>query len=112
MATYIFSIRPRKLHRKARPANEISEDDINAFLQAIRDFDGYPKLKDVRMMVPSLTPVQINAIVHYLERSEAIVIDTDGYIIWMRKEGPGQLTLGEVAEISSDIKKLLEKHPE
>jgi hypothetical protein len=63
-------------------------------------------------MVPSLTPVQINTIVHYLERSGAIVIDTDGYIIWMRKEGPGQLTLGEVAEISSDIKKLLEKHPE
>ncbi|HYY39928.1 MAG TPA: hypothetical protein VE692_01630 [Nitrososphaera sp.] len=81
-------------------------------MQVIRDFYGYPKLKDLRRMVPSLTPVQINTIVHYLERSGAIVIDTDGYIIWMRKEGPGQLTLGEVAEISSDIKKLLEKHPE
>jgi hypothetical protein len=82
-------------------------------LQAIRDFDGYPKLKDLRMMLPSLTPVQINAIVHYLDRSGVIVIDTDGYIIWMRKEGLGQqLTLGEVAEISSDLKELLEEHKE
>jgi hypothetical protein len=81
-------------------------------LQAIRNFDGYPKLKDLCMMLPSLTPVQINAIVHYLDRSGVIVIDTDGYIIWMRKEGLGQLTLGEVAEISSDLKELLEKRPE
>jgi hypothetical protein len=80
-------------------------------LQAIRDFDGYPKLKDLSMMLPSLTPVQINAIVHYLDRSGAIVIDTDGYIIWMRKEGLGQLTLGDVAEMSSDLKELLKKHP-
>jgi hypothetical protein len=81
-------------------------------LQAIRDFDGYPKLKDLRMMLPSLTPAQINTIVNYLDRSEAIVIDTDGYIIWMRNEGLGQLTLGEVAEMSSDLKELLEKRPE
>jgi hypothetical protein len=63
-------------------------------------------------MLPSLTPVQINAIVHYLERSGTIVIDADGRIIWVRKEGLGQLTLGEVAEMSSDLKELLEKHPE
>jgi hypothetical protein len=81
-------------------------------LQAIRDFDGYPKLKDLRMMLPSLTPAQINTIVNYLDRSEAIVIDTDGYIIWMRNEGLGQLTLGEVAEMSSDLKELLEKRTE
>ena len=81
-------------------------------MQAIRDFDGYPKLKDLRMMLPSLTPAQINTIVNYLDRSEAIVIDTDGYIIWMRNEGLGQLTLGEVAEMSSDLKELLAKHPE
>ena len=81
-------------------------------MQAIRDFEGYPKLKDLRMMLPSLTPVQINAIVHYLDRSGVIVIDTEGYIIWIRKKGLGQLTLGEVAEISSDLKELLEKHPE
>jgi hypothetical protein len=80
-------------------------------LQAIRDFEGYPKLRDVRRMLPSLTPVQINVIAQYLERSGAIVIDADGYITWMRNEDPVQLTLGEVADMSSDLKELLEKHP-
>ena len=80
-------------------------------MQAIRDFEGYPKLRDVRRMLPSLTPVQINVIAQYLERSGAIVIDADGYITWMRNEDPGQLTLGEVAEMSSDLQKLLEKYP-
>ena len=81
-------------------------------MQAIRNFDGYPKLRDLRKVLPSLTPVQINVIAHYLERSGAIVIDTDGYITWMRNEELGQLTLGEVATMSSDLKELLEKHPE
>jgi len=81
-------------------------------LQAIRNFDGYPKLRDLRKVLPSLTPVQINVIAHYLERSGAIVIDSDGYITWMRNEELGQLTLGEVATMSSDLKELLEKHPE
>lgn len=62
-------------------------------------------------MLPSLTPLQINVIAKYLERSRAIVIDADGYITWMRNEDLGQLTLGEVAEMSSDLKELLEKHP-
>jgi hypothetical protein len=79
-------------------------------LQAIRNFDGYPKLRDLRKMLPFLTPVQINVIAHYLERSGAIVIDTDGYITWMRKEGRGQLTLGEVADMSSDLQELVKKH--
>ena len=79
-------------------------------MQAIRDFEGYPKLRDVRRILPSLSPVQINVIAKYLERSGAIVIDADGYITWMRNEDPRQLTLGEVAEMSSDLKKLLEEH--
>jgi hypothetical protein len=108
---HTFSIKPRKSHRNARPANEVSEDDINAFLQAIRDFEDYPKLRDIRRMLPSLTPLQINVIAKYLERSGKIVIDADGYITWMRNEDPGQLTLAEVAEMSSDLKELLEKHP-
>ncbi len=107
---HTFSIKPRKSLRKARPANEVSEDDINAFLKAIRNFDGYPKLRDLRKVLPSLTPVQINVIAHYLERSGAIVIDSDGYITWMRNEELGQLTLGEVADISSDLNELLKKH--
>ena len=78
-------------------------------MQVIRKFDGYPKLRDLRRMLPSFTPVRINVILHYLERSGAIVIDADGYITWIRNEGLGHLTLGEVANISSDLKELL-KH--
>jgi len=81
-------------------------------MQVIRDFDGYPKLRDLRIMLPSLTPVKIKIIVHYLERSGVIVMDSDGYIIWMRKESLEQLTLGEIAEMSSDLKELLDKRHE
>jgi hypothetical protein len=81
-------------------------------LQAIRNFKGYPKLRDLRRILPSFTPLQVNVIVRYLERSRTIVIDNDGYIIWMRNEDLGQLTFGEVANMSSDFKELLEKRPE
>ena len=89
----------------------MSEGDINAMLQAIKGFDGYPRLKDLGRMVPSLTPLLINVIVRYLERSGAIVIDTEGYIVWTRKEQE-QLTLGEVAEISNDVKDYLKERRE
>ena len=81
-------------------------------MQAIRNFKGYPKLRDLRRILPSFTPLQVNVIVRYLERSKTIVIDNDGYIIWMRNEDLGQLTFGEVANMSSDFKELLEKRPE
>jgi hypothetical protein len=57
--------------------------------------------------VYSLTPLQVNVIVRYLERSGAIVIDTEGYIVWARKEQE-RLTLGEVADISDDLREYLE----
>ena len=81
-------------------------------MQAIRNFEGYPKLRDLRRILPSFTPLQVNVVVRYLERSKTIVIDNDGYIIWMRNEDLGQLTFGEVANMSSDFKELLEKRPE
>jgi hypothetical protein len=81
-------------------------------LQAINNFEGYPKLRDLPKMLPSLTPLKINVIAHYLERSGAIVIDADGYIIWMRNEGQEQLTFGEVAKMSSDLRAFLDKHSE
>ena len=62
-------------------------------------------------MAPLLTPLQINVIVRYLERSGAIVVDTESYIVWARKD-QDQLTLGQVAKISGDLKDYLEKHPE
>jgi len=59
----------------------------------------------------SLTSLQISVIIRYLERSGAIVIDSEGYIVWMRKDQE-HLTLGEVAKISSDIRDFLKKDRE
>ena len=81
-------------------------------MQAIRNFKGYPKLRDLHRILPSFTSLQVNIVVRYLERSKTIVIDNDGYIIWMRNEDLGQLTFGEVANMSSDFKELLEKRLE
>jgi hypothetical protein len=89
----------------------VSEDEINKLLQAIKQFEGYPKLRDLDRMARSLTPLQVNVIVHYLERTGAIVIDTEGYIVWARKEQEN-LTLGEVAKISGELKEYLEMHGE
>jgi hypothetical protein len=61
-------------------------------------------------MAPSLTPLQINVIIRYLEKSGAIVLDTESYIVWARKDRE-RLTLGQVAKISGDVKDYLEKHP-
>ena len=104
-------IRTRKPRRKIRPANEVTESEINSLLQSIKDFDGYPKLKDLGRLAPSLTPLQINVIVRYLERARAIILDTEGYIVWSRKERE-QMPLGEVAEMSDDIKEFLKSNPE
>ena len=60
-------------------------------------------------MLPSLTPLQINVILKYLQRSGALEIDLDGYIIWVRKGNQGGMTLGDVAEMSSELKDYLQR---
>jgi hypothetical protein len=60
-------------------------------------------------MLPSLTPLQINVILKYLQRSGALEIDLDGYIIWARKGNQGGMTLGDVAEMSSELKDYLQR---
>ena len=91
--------------------NEVSEGEINSLFQAIRDFDGYPRLRDLGRMAPSLTPLQINVILRYLEKTGAIVVDTEGYIVWARKD-QDHLTLGDVAEISADLREFLARNAE
>lgn len=62
-------------------------------------------------MAPSLTPLQINVIISYLEKSGAILVDTESYIVWARKDQE-RLTVGEVGEISAELKDYLTKHSE
>jgi hypothetical protein len=100
----------KKPDRKARPRNEITEEEVEMFLSTVRNFEkGYPKLRDLRMLLPSMDPYKINVVLKYLERSKAIIVDNDGYIIWTRSEAPDQMTFGDVANISDEMKKFLEK---
>lgn len=90
----------------------MSQGDIIVLMDAISSRDGYPKLKELAKMVPSLTPLQLNAAVRYLERCGAIVIDGDGYIVWSRKDKPDTLTLADVADISADFKHFIDQNSE
>lgn len=54
-------------------------------------------------------PVKINTIVRYLERTKTIIIDSDSYIVWTRQESPEQMTLGDVAAMSSELREYLER---
>ncbi len=56
-------------------------------------------------MMPSLTPLQLNVIIRYLERSGRIIIDSEGYIVWTRNDKDRDfLTLGELANISKEFR--------
>ncbi len=103
----------KKPDRKARPRNEITEAEVATFLSAVRNFDnGYPKLRDLRTLLPSMDPYKINVVLKYLERSKIIIVDNDGYIIWTRSDAPDQMTLGDVATISDEMRKFLENKEE
>jgi hypothetical protein len=108
------SKRRNKPDRKARPRNEMTEQEVQTFLSAIRGFENgsYPKLRDLRKLLPSMDPYKINVVLKYLERSKAIIVDNDGYIVWTRGDAPDQLTLGDVADISDDLKEFLAKEKE
>jgi hypothetical protein len=111
--TCCFSnIKTKKTRRKERPINEISQSDINEFLAAIKNIDQgfYPKIRDLRKMLPSFTPLQLNLIIRYLERSGTIIIDNEGYIVWSRREKEEDtLTLGDIANVSDELKEYLKK---
>ena len=102
----------RRIDRKAKPANEITEQEIEIFLRAIKDFKGYPRVRDLATLIPSLDAYKINIVLRYLERSKMIIVDNDGYITWIRTGRPNSLTLGDVANIDARLKDFLEEDSE
>lgn len=102
----------KKPDRKAKPANEITEHEVEAFLSAIKSFGGYPKLRDLGKLLPSMSSYKITVILRYLERSKTIIVDNDGYITWIRKDRPEGLTLADVADIDEGLKEFLSKDGE
>lgn len=91
---------------KERAANEISEE-VWVVLEAIRNYKGYPKLRELGALVPTMGPFKLNIVVRYLERSGIILVDSDGYVVWSRRVEAEMLSLADVAEISPEFKKLL-----
>src|SRR5215472_9540394 len=84
--------------KKIRTSNEITEDEINYFLNSLGIINGYPKVRDLQKIFhPNLTPVKINTILRYLERSKRLEIDLDGNIVWIShdKDRTNQLSFAE-----------------
>jgi hypothetical protein len=78
-------------------------------LDAIRNFDGYAKLRELAKLVPALKPFKLNLVVRFLERNGTILIDGDGYIVWTRGEKSEMSSLSEAAELSPEFKDFLKK---
>ncbi|MEO9319727.1 MAG: hypothetical protein ABI361_03540 [Nitrososphaera sp.] len=104
--------RRTKTKKKPKPVNEISDQEVDDFLNAVRSFDGYPRLRELPKLLPSMNTTKINAILRFLERSGVIIIDSDGYIVWSRGETADRLTLAEVAEIAPAAKEFFEDYRE
>jgi hypothetical protein len=82
------------------------------FVESLRRFQGYPKVRDLQKLLPGLGPFKITVILKYLVRTGIIVLDSDSNIIWTRPEESNAPTLGEVAEISDEVMRLLERQEE
>ena len=88
-----------------RPANEITQDDLNFFLSILESYNGYTKIRDLQqLLAPRLNLIKINTILRYLEKSKSLEIDLDGNIIWFRRENTSHhLSLMETANISPEF---------
>ena len=107
----IQTIRQKKSNRwKERPANELSENEVNLVLQAIKNHEGYPKLRELASLVPALNPFKLNLVIKFLERNGTILIDGDGDIVWSRGEKSEMSALSDVAELSPEFKDFLKKN--
>jgi hypothetical protein len=100
----VILIKKRKFtKKKQRATNEITEEDLDFFLDTIKNIGGYPKVRDLKTLLePKLNLVKINAILRYLEKSKRLEIDLDGNIIWIREEGFNHhsVSVAEVANLS------------
>ena len=76
-------------------------------LQAIKNFEGYPKLRELPKLVTGLKPFKLNLVIRFLERNGTILIDGDGFIVWIRGETFEMSNLSDIAELSPEFREFL-----
>ena len=79
-------------------------------LRAIKNFEGYPKLRELAKLVPGLKPFKLNLVIRFLERNGTILIDGDGYIVWTRGETSEMSNLSDIAELSQEFREFLKNN--
>jgi len=111
------SKRKYRIRAGQRPANEISDDDINFFVHKLGEkleSGEYPKLRELeKMLKPRLSSPKIIATLGYLQRSRLLEVDLDGNIIWLRCDASGSIdsgTLYDSAVMSEDFRKLIQEY--
>jgi hypothetical protein len=97
--------------------NEISNDDVNFFVQKMEvklESGEYPKLRELgKILKPRLSSEKIIAVLSYMQRSRMIEVDLDGNIIWIRRDTSGRVeggTFFDSAVMSEDFRKLTQNH--
>jgi meiotically up-regulated gene 157 (Mug157) protein len=107
----------RRMKRAKNSVNEISEEDVKLFIDTLKKKKNnenanhyYSKIRDLKKMFPSCSNIKLNAILRYLERSKRLIIDGDGYIIWIRDDdNPSKLSLSDIANFKNDFANYLKK---
>jgi hypothetical protein len=109
---YIY-IRKKKVNKKRNlsASNDFSQTDVELFVSKIKEIAPFPKLRDVaKILKPYFTLDKINAILKYLERSDQIIIDLDGNIVWIKENNlKSNLSLQESGRFSEDFMKYFGK---
>ena len=103
----ILGIKRKKVNKKRRldALNEFTESEVEYFIDKIKDVKPFPKMRDLkRLLSPTLSLDKINAILKYLERSNGLIVDLDGNIIWIKEKNLKQESeLSESADFSKEF---------
>ena len=100
-------IKKKKVPKKRRldALNVYTEAEVGYFIDTIKDVKPFPKLTELRkLLTPTLSLDKINAILKFLERSNQILVDLDGNIVWIKSTNMKEASnLSETADFSKEF---------
>ena len=101
-STRFIRYKNSKSTTKKTIANQITEAEVELFLKTLKGITPYPKIRDLNKIFKNkLSPLKVNIILRYLERSKTVELDLDGNVIWIREEENNQIELCDGATFSS-----------